>query len=391
MINNLLIYLKQQQFTGVLQVKAKKESNIIEWKVYLCLGKLIWADGGYHANRSWQRHLLKYCPNIDFTQIELSSSDKSQCPEYLILTTLLQRKLAQQELITQLIISRITEIFFDILQQEEIEPLSLEHQQVSVGSLLDYGLKMSIAMLEPESLLEKAKKEWLIWQQNGFSSYSPNAAPEIKNQQQLQQAVSPVIYQNFVRLLDGKKTLRDLGFDLNKDVFKLSASLFPYVQKGLIKLVNIQDIQIPNSTLSYSQSEKSVSYHQPLIACIDDSPQVCRIMEQIITKANYRFLGIQQPLQAVPTLISANPNLIFLDIGMPLLNGYELCSQIRRVSKLKEIPIIFLTGNDGIVDRVKAKVVGASDFIAKPVEVEKIIKTIDKFFNYQGATISVSC
>ena len=47
--------------------------------------------------------------------------------------------------------------------------------------------------------------------------------------------------------------------------------------------------------------------------------------------------------------------MIFLDIGMPILNGYEVCTQIRRVSKLQEVPIIMLTGNDGVFDRVKAK------------------------------------
>ena len=71
--------------------------------------------------------------------------------------------------------------------------------------------------------------------------------------------------------------------------------------------------------------------------------------------------------------------MIFLDIGMPIVNGYEICTQVRRVEKLKHIPIVFLTGNDGIIDRVRAKVSGANDFISKPIEIEKIINTINKY------------
>ncbi|MGL5793991.1 MAG: response regulator, partial [Waterburya sp.] len=120
---------------------------------------------------------------------------------------------------------------------------------------------------------------------------------------------------------------------------------------------------------------------KPLIACIDDSPQICKIMEQIVTQGGYRCISIQESLQALPSLIKADPDFIFLDIGMPIVNGYEICTQVRRVTKLKNIPIVFLTGNDGIIDRVRAKVSGANAFMPKPIEVDKIINIIDKFIN----------
>ena len=64
---------------------------------------------------------------------------------------------------------------------------------------------------------------------------------------------------------------------------------------------------------------------------------------------------------------------------MPIVNGYEICTQVRRVSKLKHIPIVFLTGNDGIIDRFRAKVSGANAFITKPIEINKITTAIERY------------
>ena len=59
------------------------------------------------------------------------------------------------------------------------------------------------------------------------------------------------------------------------------------------------------------------------------------------------------------------------DLVMPIANGYEVCSQIRRISSLKEIPVIIVTSNDGIADRVRARLVGASGFLGKPIDPDK--------------------
>jgi two-component system, chemotaxis family, response regulator PixG len=96
-------------------------------------------------------------------------------------------------------------------------------------------------------------------------------------------------------------------------------------------------------------------------------------MERILTEAGYGFVGIQDSIQALPTLIERKPSLIFLDLVMPVANGYEICAQIRRVSQFKDIPIVILTSNDGIIDRVRAKMVGSSGFLAKPVDADKVL------------------
>ena len=277
-----------------------------------------------------------------------------------------------------MIVLFFSEVFFDILQHESAKPLEITPETASTSSFLTSGLQMSISLVNIEEALVESEQAWLIWQEKGLGKWSPHLAPKMKKQEKLREEVSGIVFQNFLKLLDGQRTLLDLSARMNKDVRRLTSSLVPYINQELLDLLVIDDIEPPDIQVQNTDAAKQPqnAATKPVIACIDDSPQICNIMEQIITKAGYRFVGIQQALQAVPGLIAANPDLIFLDIGMPIVNGYEICSQIRRVSKLKHIPVVILTGNDGIVDRVRAKMVGANDFVAKPVEIEKIHEAI---------------
>ena len=66
---------------------------------------------------------------------------------------------------------------------------------------------------------------------------------------------------------------------------------------------------------------------------------------------------------------------------MPNANGYEICSQLRKLSIFKETPIVILTGQDGIIDRVRAKLVGATDFLSKPVAASTVLEVINRYLN----------
>lgn len=379
MIFALLNNLKKQSFTGIAHVRTKGESERVHWKIYFNEGQLIWANGGIHPNRSWNRHLGKYCSKIDLKQINFRNSEQYRCSEYHSLGIFLQRNMISSEVIVQLITSKIVETFFDLFQQEKSTPLELEEEKLSLLAMVGDNSGYSLVAIDIEPAFKQMQQQWSAWVKNGFTSVCPDRAPRIISKEQLEKSVPAVVYQNFTKLLDGRRSLRDLAVGMNKDLLLLTKSIYPYVHKGLLELIEVPDLTLAQPANNNTAKTAASPGNKPLIACIDDSPQVCQIMNQIITRANYRFLGIQQPIQAVPKLISVNPKMIFLDIGMPILNGYEVCTQIRRVSKLQDIPIIMLTGNDGVFDRVKAKVCGASDFLSKPVEVDKILQTIEKF------------
>ncbi|NJL51468.1 MAG: response regulator [Hydrococcus sp. SU_1_0] len=87
----------------------------------------------------------------------------------------------------------------------------------------------------------------------------------------------------------------------------------------------------------------------------------------------YQVLSILDPTLALKQLSQQLPAVIFLDINMPNMNGYDLCSLLRKSERFKDIPIVMLTGRDGMIDRVRAKIVGATDYLTKPCDPNKLI------------------
>jgi serine/threonine protein kinase len=106
----------------------------------------------------------------------------------------------------------------------------------------------------------------------------------------------------------------------------------------------------------------------PLIACIDDSILIYQSLEDIFIKHGYRCYGVQDPLKIISNLHRSKPDFILLDLIMPIMNGYEVCDQIRKTPSLKHIPVVILTAKDGAIERIRSKMAGANDFLSKPVK-----------------------
>ncbi|MEM8501696.1 MAG: response regulator [Cyanobacteria bacterium P01_D01_bin.1] len=133
-----------------------------------------------------------------------------------------------------------------------------------------------------------------------------------------------------------------------------------------------------NNRVDKSKEKKKARKNLPKVIYIDDSPADSRAMGSIVEKLGYQYTNIPDPLQALPMLLELKPRLIFLDLVMPIANGYEVCAQIRRITAFKKTPVIIVTSNDGIADRVRAKIVGASGFMGKPIQEKKILKVFKK-------------
>ncbi|TVQ09009.1 MAG: response regulator [Leptolyngbya sp. DLM2.Bin27] len=120
---------------------------------------------------------------------------------------------------------------------------------------------------------------------------------------------------------------------------------------------------------------------QYTIACIDDSPTVLHAIDSFLDDKIFSVIMIDDPVKALMQVIRTKPDLILLDVTMPSLDGYELCSLLRRHPDFKSTPIIMVTSNTGFIDRAKAKLVRASGYLTKPFNQSDLLKFIFKYLN----------
>jgi twitching motility two-component system response regulator PilG len=166
-----------------------------------------------------------------------------------------------------------------------------------------------------------------------------------------------------VEALEERPCLYELAFHLNADLLQLATTLTGAVRTGIITTRPFTD---------YTSS-------RPTIACIDDSSTVQRNVKLILESAGYQVLNLTDPLKTLSTLVREKPVLVLMDITMPNLDGYELCRMLRQCSALRGTPIVMLTGRDGLIDKMRARLVGASDYITKPFNAKTLTDVVTKF------------
>ncbi|MEO0455029.1 MAG: response regulator [Cyanobacteria bacterium P01_A01_bin.114] len=134
--------------------------------------------------------------------------------------------------------------------------------------------------------------------------------------------------------------------------------------------------QTPAAQPPTVQSSEASEKARFTIACIDDSPTVLNAIRSFLNDQSLTIVTINDPVKALMQIMRSKPDLILLDITMPNLDGYELCSLLRRHPYFKNTPIVMVTGNTGLIDRAKAKLVRASGYLTKPFSQSDLLKMV---------------
>jgi DNA-binding response OmpR family regulator len=140
-------------------------------------------------------------------------------------------------------------------------------------------------------------------------------------------------------------------------------------------------LQYSTMALSLQGRSPCVEKQQLSIVVIDDSPTICKIIEVILSREGYRVQTFTDPVIALRDLKTGNismPDILFVDLLLPRTNGYRVIKCIRRLPAGKHIPIIVISRLTNFLDRLKAKLVGASDYLEKPFTVQQVIATVEK-------------
>jgi two-component system, chemotaxis family, response regulator PixG len=124
-----------------------------------------------------------------------------------------------------------------------------------------------------------------------------------------------------------------------------------------------------------SESDEQSTYK---IACVDDSPTILREINRFLDGDSFKVFPIVDSGTALMKIIRINPDIILLDVGMPTIDGYKLCSMLRKHPAFKKTPIVMVTGNTGIIDRAKAKMAGSTDYMTKPFTQSGLIEMVSR-------------
>ncbi len=384
----LLTQLASEESTGCLEIVY----GSIGWNIYLRSGKLLAVDCSIQSLNQLVERLryLGYEQAAQSVQVDSLNLVRQEI-ERLALQGLLDR-------------SGLERISTDLTKEALESLLWLRNEQMTWHR--DRPIPIATGF-KPQPGLDIAKtldyyqQRLKIWQKFTTIIRSPHQRPYLSNAKFLETPIpggtlSSKALNQIAQLMKGR-SVRDLALFLKQDELKVLQLIAPYLRYNAIclrdpgapfdRLPIIPEPDLPpvNSTEKLPEVDRNVSpvvinpdLYQ--IACIDDSPLILDEMERFLgNKGKYQLTKLEDPIKASSIIFRLKPDLILMDITMPNINGYKLCSLFRSSAALAETPIIMVTGNKGLVDRVRANLVGATDYLTKPFTEQDLLEVIEKY------------
>ncbi len=298
----------------------------------------------------------------------------------------------------------------EAMLEEAIEPL-FWLDQVNYRFTKNIGNPLTLCRLEFQNIATHCLEKLMLWQMFAPRVWSPYQRPYFFGHTEQQKMFLPELQmpQQFSTILKGF-SFRHLAVLLNKDAIKVAGSLLPYICEEVVILRDPQPpfdllprlpstippafqkftLQAPTAvpeltSLTINSDTMESEGFAPLraasetlykVACVDDSPIVLDEIGRCLEDGGFKLFAINDPLQALAQMLEIEPNLILLDDTMPNVNGYDLCKLLRNSASFKQTPIIMMSDNAGFVDRAKARLVGATDYLTKPFTQEDLLKMI---------------
>ena len=395
---DLLAQLSNNKVTGCLELSY----NSLEYFIYLYRGTIAYATNSLEPFERLERHLRRMSHEIPTLKSELRNSIKLQFdteeykfPENTVDYQAIAWLLSQKHLTKEQAVALITKIIREIFETFLLLPANCQHNFIQTAKILD-----PIGVLELSSLVEKCQKSLKIWH-----SFLPQISSSYQRPYFFSKPDANGEQQRIAKILRGFN-FRQLAAILNQDELVIVKKFYPLIAN---KTIIIREPQAPfdllpqlsqatiavtskTSTSSQSKSSKedidlenisknNLKQKQWKIVCIDDSPTILNEMTRFLEGDDFSVFPISEPLKALMKIIRIKPDIILLDVGMPNIDGYKLCSLVRKYSAFQETPIVMVTGNKGLIDRAKARIAGATDYMTKPFTQSDLLNIVFRYLS----------
>ena len=115
------------------------------------------------------------------------------------------------------------------------------------------------------------------------------------------------------------------------------------------------------------------------VLVIDDSNTIRRSAEIFLKQGGHEVFLAEDGFDALAKINDLQPNLIFCDILMPRLDGYQTCAIIKRNARFASVPVVMLSSKDGVFDKARGRMVGSQDYLTKPFTKDQLLQTVAQF------------
>ncbi len=115
------------------------------------------------------------------------------------------------------------------------------------------------------------------------------------------------------------------------------------------------------------------------VMVVDDSVTIRRTAETLLSGEGYTVITAGDGFEALSKIVDHRPNIIFLDVMMPRLDGYQTCAVIKNNRVFREIPVVMLSSKDGIFDKARGRLAGSEQFVTKPFTKEDLLQAIQRY------------
>lgn len=131
--------------------------------------------------------------------------------------------------------------------------------------------------------------------------------------------------------------------------------------------------------INVSTDETEMDISGVKVMVIDDSKTIRRTAESLLKKAGCEVTTATDGFEALAMIADHHPDVIFVDIMMPRLDGYQTCALIKHNDVFKSIPVIMLSSKDGLFDRARGRIVGSEQYLTKPFTKDELLGAIRRY------------
>ncbi|MEB3211824.1 MAG: response regulator [Leptolyngbyaceae bacterium] len=382
-IRSILQLVELGQRTGELYVESyalpkgnwagdrprHESSTPPSWFVFFLNGSITYAaDHQAHNLQRLNDHLKHLGIHHSLPDTTAPAIATTNAPEYGYLWALLENHILTPHQGRAIVHSMVRESLFDLLSL---------HQGAFIFEV-GPSLAPQLANFRIDPLVGEVMQQVQLWKQLSPNVQSPDQYPVLLQRERLKDALPPDLYRGLVTWANGQTSIRQLSRLIGQSILSIGQALYPHIQEGTIQLTAHQPQPESPGEQSVSHPMRSHDY-TPRVVCIDDGLTLRKTVETILGDQGYEVTSIASPTKALSLVFQLKPDLILCDIAMPQLDGYEVCAMLRKSTAFRQTPIVMLTGKDGFIDRVKARMVGATDYLTKPFGESELLLLIEKY------------